>query len=69
MEKGAPMIRIKKKRAPIFKKQTTRQRLYVCSGCGQKIRCASDSLNALHTCPSGEQHPFILTFSPHLGKL
>lgn len=36
------------------KKQGTRQRLYECNGCGQKIRAASDTLSALHVGESGD---------------
>jgi hypothetical protein len=36
------------------KKQTTRQRLYECANCGQKIRAAADDLSAIHIGADGE---------------
>lgn len=36
------------------KKQKTRQRLYECDGCGQKIRAASDTLTAIHIGETGK---------------
>jgi len=36
------------------KKQKTRMRLYECNKCNQKIRCASDTLSAIHIGDNGE---------------
>lgn len=42
-----PHDALKHFRNPV-KKQTTRQRLYVCDRCGQKMRIASDTFKAIH---------------------
>ena len=42
-----PHDALKHFKSPI-KKQTTRQRLYVCDRCGQKMRIASDTFKAIH---------------------
>lgn len=57
-------------RSPV-KKQTTRMRLYVCEGCGCKIRKASDTFMALHYCdndPEGAKGLFVLKDSPNLPE-
>lgn len=61
-----PHEALKNFRAP-EKKQTTRMRLYVCDACGQKIRCASDTLVASHACEEGEGGVFTLSDSPNLA--
>ncbi len=63
-----PHDALKHFRSPI-KKQVTRQRLYECDACNQKIRAAHDSLVMRHYCDAtldGKQGLFILKDSPNL---